>query len=61
MQIQEALIDISRAKMKIVKERALNIKIHSACVNAQETINTENEAFLGISRVLLYDFLKTLF
>ena len=41
--------------MKIFKELYSNI--HSACVKAQEAPNTVNETFLGISWVLLYDFL----
>ena len=42
-----------RLKLKFLKS--------SGCENAQEAQNTENELFLGISRVLLYDFLQTYF
>ena len=44
----------SRTKLKIFKE--LEIDIHMACANTQEAQNSENERFLGISQVFMYDF-----
>ena len=57
MQIQGFVKNYSRTKINIFKELLINI--HSACVNTQEGQNTENEAFLGISRVFIYDSLQT--
>ena len=58
-QIQGALMDYSRTKIKILKE--LSINIHSACVNTQEAQNTENDIILGVSAVFLHDFLQAFF
>ena len=55
MQIEGVFKDYSSTKTIIFKE--LYINIHSACVNTQEAQDTENETFLGISQVVLYDFL----
>ena len=58
-QIQGALMDYSRTKIKIFKE--LSINIHSACVNTQEAQKTENDIILGVSAVFLHDFLQAFF
>ena len=59
MQVQGVFKEYARTNKKFFKEFQINI--HSACANSQTAQNTENETFLGLSHVFLYDFLQTFF